>query len=82
MPLAIIPGSGLPVRHIIQNIAAVAPKAAAMAVLVATTANWTSVAAKVEAALKPNQPNSRMKRAQHGHRDVVARDACWPSRPC
>ena len=31
-----------------------------MAVFVATTANCTSVAAKVEAALKPNQPNSRM----------------------
>ena len=60
MPLTIIPGSGLPVRFIIQNIAVVAPKAAAMAVLVATTANWTSVTAKVEAALKPNQPNSRM----------------------
>ena len=37
-----------------------APKAPAIAVLAATTANWTSVAAKVEAALKPNQPNSRM----------------------
>ena len=31
-----------------------------MAVLAATVANWMSVAAKVEAALKPNQPNSRM----------------------
>ena len=44
----------------IQNIATTAPKAPAIAVLVATTANWTSVAANVEAALKPNQPNSRM----------------------
>ena len=32
-----------------------------MAVLAATVANCTSVAANVEAALKPNQPNSRMK---------------------
>ncbi|CAB4597765.1 unannotated protein [freshwater metagenome] len=61
MPLAIIPGSGLPVRWVIQNIATMAPKAPAIAVLVATTANCTSVAAKVDAALKPNQPNSRMK---------------------
>ena len=44
-----------------QNIAAVAPTAAAMAVLVATVANWMSLDANVEAALKPNQPNSRMK---------------------
>ena len=61
MPLTIMPGSGLPVLRIITNIAVTAPKAPAMAVLVATTANWTSVAASVEAALKPNQPNSRMK---------------------
>src|SRR5262245_63534991 len=61
MPLTIIPGSGLPVRNIITNMAMTAPKAAAIAVLVATTANWTSVAASVEAALNPNQPNSRMK---------------------
>ena len=31
-----------------------------MAVLVATWANCTSLEAKVEAALKPNQPNRRM----------------------
>ena len=37
-----------------------APKAPAIAVFVATMANCTSVAANVEAALKPNQPNSRM----------------------
>ena len=61
MPFTIIPGSGLPVLACMMNIAATAPNAAAIAVLVATTANWTSVAAKVEAALKPNQPNSRMK---------------------
>ena len=60
MPLAIMPGSGLPVRVMIQPMAMMAPKAPAMAVFVATTANWMSVAAKVEAALKPNQPNSRM----------------------
>ena len=61
MPLTIIPGSGflLPV-YIVKNIAVAAPNAAAMAVFVATTAKRTSVAAKVEAALKPNQPNSRM----------------------
>src|SRR5262245_19757624 len=61
MPLTIIPGSGLPVQNIITDLATTAPKAAASAVLVATTANWTSVAARVEAALNPNQPNSRMK---------------------
>src|SRR5919106_429441 len=61
MPLTIIPGSGLPVLNIITNMATTAPKAAAMAVFVATVANCTSVAANVEAALKPNQPNSRMK---------------------
>ena len=60
MPLAIIPGSGLPVRIITQNMAIVAPNAAAMAVLVAMTPNRMSVAASVDAALKPNQPNSRM----------------------
>ncbi len=56
-----MPGSGLPVRSITQNRAAVAPKAAARAVFTATTVNRGSVTAKVEAALKPNQPNSRMK---------------------
>src|ERR671912_2505571 len=61
MPLTIMPGSGLPVLAIITNMAVTAPKAPAIAVFVATTANWTSVAASVEAALKPNQPNSRMK---------------------
>ena len=60
MPLAIMPGSGLPVRIMIQNMPTVAPNAPAMAVFVATVANCTSVAANVEAALKPNQPNSRM----------------------
>ena len=44
-----------------------------MAVFVATTAKRTSVAAKVDAALKPNQPNSRMNVAEHRHRDVVTR---------
>ena len=60
MPLAIMPGSGLPVRRVIHSMATMAPKAPAMAVFVATTANCTSVAANVDAALKPNQPNSRM----------------------
>ena len=60
MPLAIMPGSGLPVRNMIHTMAAVAPKAAASAVLSATMANCTSLAAKVEAALNPNQPNNRM----------------------
>src|SRR4051794_4678915 len=60
MPLAIIPGSGFPVRFVIQNIDTTAPNAPAIAVLAATVANWMSVAANVDAALKPNQPNSRM----------------------
>src|SRR5947208_2011953 len=45
MPLAIIPGSGLPVRFMIQNIDTTAPNAPAIAVLAATVANWMSVAA-------------------------------------
>src|SRR3954468_1767435 len=63
MPFTIIPGSGfLNVgEYMHQNIAITAPKAAARAVLVATIANWMSVAASVDAALKPNQPNNRMK---------------------
>ena len=60
MPLIIMPGSGLPVRFQIQAMPVQAPKAAAMAVFVATRANRVSVAAKVDAALNPNQPNSRM----------------------
>ena len=56
-----MPGSGflLPV-YINQNMSATAPKAAARAVFRATTAKRVSVTANVEAALKPNQPNSRM----------------------
>src|SRR5438128_1187374 len=62
MPFTIIPGSGfLSPVYMHQNMAAVAPKAAAMAVLAATRANWMSLDANVEAALNPNQPNSRMK---------------------
>jgi hypothetical protein len=61
MPLAIMPGSGLPVRLVIQSMATTAPKAPAIAVLTATVANWMSATERVEAALKPNQPNSRMK---------------------
>src|SRR3954464_13190635 len=60
MPLAIMAGSGLPERIVTQNRQATEPKAPASAVLTATTANCTSEAAKVDAALNPNQPNSRM----------------------
>ena len=60
MPLAIIPGSGLPVRRVIHSMATMAPNAPAIAVFVATVANCTSVAANVDAALKPNHPNNRM----------------------
>ena len=60
MPLAIMPGSGLPVRLVIHSIAVIAPNAPAIAVFVATTANCTSEDENVDAALKPNQPNSRM----------------------
>src|SRR5829696_90957 len=74
MPLTIMPGSGLPVRTIIANIAATAPKAPAIAVFAATTANWTSVAASVDAALNPNQPNSRMKQPS------MAIGTWWPGR--
>src|SRR5947209_20245299 len=61
MPLHIMAGSGLPPLRINQNMHATDPKAPAMAVLAATTANRVSVAAKVDAALNPNQPKSRMK---------------------
>src|SRR4051812_28206323 len=60
MPLAIMPGSGLPVRRSIQNMAATAPNAAAMAVLATTIPMPESVADSVDAPLKPNQPNSRI----------------------
>src|SRR6185436_11004752 len=62
MPLAIMPGSGLWSldRNCVQNMATTAPKAPASAVLTATTANRLSVAESVDAALKPNHPNSRM----------------------
>ena len=61
MPLHIMPGSGLPdPLHERRTSPIVAPNAAAIAVLAATTAKRTSVAANVDAALKPNQPNSRM----------------------
>ncbi len=73
-PLAIMPGSGLPVRFVIHSMAMKAPKTPAMAVLVATTANCTSVPAKVDAALKPNQPEQQDERAEQRHRDVVAGD--------
>jgi hypothetical protein len=58
----------------IQNIAMIEPKAPAMAVFVATTANCTSVDANVEAALKPNQPNSRM------NVPSIAIGMWWPGR--
>src|SRR3954452_17328505 len=60
MPLAIMAGSGLPERNITQNMQATEPKAPAMAVFTATVANCGSELANVDAALKPNQPNSRM----------------------
>ena len=72
MPLAIMPGSGLPVRNMIQNIATIAPKAPAMAVLVATTANWTSVAAKRRGGVEAEPAEQQDERPEHGHRDVVA----------
>ena len=74
MPLAIMPGSGLPLRIHTQNMAMVAPKAAAIAVLAATTVNLRSVAAKVDAALKPNQPNKRM------NVPSIAIGMWWPAR--
>ncbi len=74
MPLAIMPGSGLPVRRVIQTIAAVAPKPAARAVLTATRVNLGSVTAKVEAALNPNHPNSRM------NVPSMAMGMWWPGR--
>src|SRR4051812_44814021 len=61
MPFTIMPGSGFPHRHMTQNMDETAPKAPASAVLAATTANWMSVAASVDAALNPNQPNNKMK---------------------
>src|SRR6266496_4301856 len=60
MPLAIMPGSGFLVRSCVHSMAMTAPNAAAVAVFVAMTAKRWSVAASVDAALNPNQPNRRM----------------------
>ncbi|CAB4788901.1 unannotated protein [freshwater metagenome] len=60
MPLIIMPGSGLPVLRVMYNIAVTEPNAPAIAVFTAATANCTSVAANVLAALKPNHPNNKM----------------------
>ena len=60
MPLAIMAGSGLPVRFQIHNIEMNPPNAAASPVLSATTPICGSLDAKVDAALKPNQPNRRI----------------------
>ena len=59
----------------IQNMPTIEPKAPAMAVFVATTANWMSVEAKVDAALKPNQPNKRM------NVPSIAIGMWWPAAP-
>ena len=60
MPFTIMPGSGLPVRLVIQKSPTTRPNAAAIAVFVATVANCTSVDANVDAALKPNHPNNKI----------------------
>ena len=73
MPLAIMPGSGFPVRSMIHTIAMMAPKAAAIAVSVATIANWTSVAAKRRGGVEAEPAEQQDERAQHGHGDVMTR---------
>jgi hypothetical protein len=60
-PLAIMLGSGLPKRAIMNTIAAIAPPVPASMVFTATTAMRKSVPASVEPGLKPNQPKARMK---------------------
>src|SRR5512135_1392140 len=61
IPFALIEGSGRPyLRHVTRK-ARSAPEADASIVFVATTEILRSVPASVEPALKPNQPNARMK---------------------
>ena len=50
------------------------PTAAAMNVLTMTTGKRRSVAARVEAPLKPIQPNTRTMVPEDGHGDVVTED--------
>src|SRR3954470_14658666 len=57
MPLHIMVTSGLPNLLQTYAVAATAPAAEASNVFTATTAVRVSIAAKVEPALKPNQPN-------------------------
>ena len=61
MPLAIMPGSGLPVRHMIQNIATIDAEGTGDGG-VGRHDGELDVGRRrsVDAALKPNQPNSRM----------------------
>ena len=57
-PLQVIDGSGLPYFHIMVNIVARQPNAAARIVLTITIVKRKSVAANVDAPLKPIQPTS------------------------
>ena len=59
-PLAVIDGSGFPKRRHMRNMAERQPKAAAMIVLVMTTASRRSVPANVDPPLKPIHPTRRM----------------------
>ncbi len=61
MPLASMLGSGLPNLVQTYSIAVKAPAAPASMVFTAMTAMRRSPPASVEPALKPNQPNARMK---------------------
>ena len=77
MPLTIIPGSGLPVAGImIQNIAATAPKAAGDRGVGRHDGELDVGRRQRRGGVEAEPAEQQDERAEHRHRDVVARDAC------
>ena len=78
MPFADIDGSNLPNFHFINRMAASAPPAEASMVFVAMTPMRklpAPTAPSVEPGLNPNRAKRQDKRADNGHRNVVARQS-------
>ena len=82
MPLTIIPGSGLPVLACMMNIAATAPNAAGDRGVGRHHGELDVGRREGGGGVEAEPAEQQDEAAEHGHRDVVARDACWPSRPC